>query len=72
MIGHKEKGRKRVESAKMGGIDEPTPVKKLIATGGCGMSYNPELDKFSADQFIPEKHKQAEPRLTKSSLPPFK
>jgi hypothetical protein len=40
------------------------------------ITYNPELDKFSGDEFIPQKYKEAEIRLSKSVFPdsssPFK
>jgi len=72
MIGHQQKGRKRAPSAKLSGVNEIGPVKKLKPAGEGGMSYNPEPDKFSADQFIPDKHKQAETRLANSlSRPHF-
>jgi len=70
MIGHQQKGKKQVASAKSGGIDEVGSVKKGKSTGESRMAYNPELDKFSADLFIPEKHEEAEARLANSLIPP--
>jgi len=33
------------------------------------MTYNPELDKFSGDEFVPEKYKEDGRRLANSTLP---
>jgi hypothetical protein len=72
MIGHQQKGRKQTATAKLAGARETTTLKKPKMADESGMKYNPELDRFSADNFIPEKQKQAEARLANSSLPPFK
>jgi len=72
MIGHQQKGRKQAATTKLAGVQEITTLKKAKMVDESGMKYNPELDRFSADNFIPEKQKQAEGRLANSSLPPFK
>jgi len=72
MIGHQQKGRKRAATVKLAGAHEINPLKKTKIADESGMTYNPQLDKFSAENFIPEKQKEAETRLANSSLPPFK
>jgi hypothetical protein len=72
MISHQQKDRKQAGAVKLGGVHTSTPGKKAYRANGSDMTIDPELDKFSGDEFIPEKHKEAESRLTNSLLPPFK
>ena len=72
MIGHQQKNRKQERTAKLGGVHAAKPVTKKNVTDGSDMTINPELDKFSGDEYLPEKHKEAEILLAKSILPPFK
>jgi len=72
MIGHQQKGKKQAIAVKSSGNDEIGSGKKVKAISEGGMTYNPELDKFSGDQFIPEKHKEVEARFANRLLPPFK
>ena len=73
MISHQQKGRKTAEVAKPGHIQVSTSGKKTYtAPDGTVMVIDPELDRFSGDEYLPEKHKEAEIRLANSTLPPFK
>jgi len=74
MIDHQRKDGKQAATVKSAGVHAISTLKKAKAklAGAGDMTYNPELDKFSADNFIPEKQKKAETRLANSSLPPFK
>lgn len=51
-------------------------IQEKMKAFGINLTYNPELDKFSGDEFLPEKHKEDEIRLANSTLPkslsPFK
>jgi hypothetical protein len=72
MIDHQQKGGKKTGAVKLSGVREVSQAKKTRVSDGSDMIVNPELDKYVGDEFIPEKHKQAEIRLAKSILPPFK
>jgi hypothetical protein len=63
MIGsqQKKKVEKKVKLAVAKGHKKLTKEIKL--------TVNPELNRFSADEFLPEKHMEAERRLAKSILP---
>ena len=72
MISQQQKDRKQATADKLDGVHAISPVKKIRAADGSYMTIDPELDRFSGDEFIPEKHKEAEIRLANSILPPFK
>ena len=73
MIGQKQKGGKQAVAVKKGHIKADTGVKKTFtAYDGTVLTINPEFDKFSGDEYLPEKHKEAERILANSKLPSFK
>jgi len=73
MIGQKKTGMKQAGAVKKDHIQKGTPVKKTFtAYDGTIMTIDPELDKFSGDEYLPEKHKEAERILANSKLPSFK
>ncbi|HEY8783622.1 MAG TPA: hypothetical protein VIM16_18490 [Mucilaginibacter sp.] len=69
MISHQQKGRKQAGAVKSNRVHAVSPVKKTRVTDGSDMTYNPELDKFSGDEFVPEKYKEDGVRLANSTLP---
>ena len=66
MISHQQKGRKQAGTVKSNRAHADTFIKK---TDGNDMTIDPELDKFSGDEYMPEKHKEDEIRLANSILP---
>ena len=72
MIGQQQKGKKQAGADKLSGVQAISRVKKIRAADGSYMTIDPKLDKFSGDEYLPEKHKEAENRLANSVLPPFK
>lgn len=72
MIGHQQKSSKKPGTVKLSGVHKISSAEKARILNESGMTYNPELDKFSGDERIPEKHEVAEIRLANSILPPFK
>jgi len=73
MIIKQQKNRKQAEVVKPDHIQADAPVKKkYVAYDGTTVTINPELDRFSGDEYMPEKHKEDEIRLSNSVLPPFK
>ena len=69
MIGHQQKGIKQAGAVKSERSHASTPKKKPDIAGGSDTTYNPELDKFSGDEFVPEKYKEDGRRLANSTLP---
>ena len=69
MINYQHKGRKQSGAAKSERNNTSTPQKKPHIADGSDMTYNPELDKFSGDEFMPEKYKEDGRRLANSTLP---
>jgi hypothetical protein len=65
MIGQQQKDRKHAATDKLNGVHAISPVKKIRITDGNDMIINPELDKFSGEEFVPEKYKEDEIRLAK-------
>jgi hypothetical protein len=63
---------KQQEKKKVVPVEPANGKGKLVAPEFANITYNPELDKFSGDEFVPEKQKRDEIRLAKSILPPFK
>ena len=45
------------------------PVKRTTVFDGSDITIDPDLDRYSAEEFLPEKHKIAERRLANSALP---
>jgi hypothetical protein len=72
MISHQQKSGKQTGTDKLRNGYTKAPTKKVNQVTGIRMTVDPELDKFSGDEFVPEKHKEAEIRLANSNLPPFK
>jgi len=73
MIGQKQKGRKQAVAVKNIHNQADARVKKTFtAYDGTVLTIDPELDKFSGDEYLPEKHKEAERILANSKLPSFK
>lgn len=46
-----------------------TPARETFVREGIIFTINPELDRFSGDGFLPEKHKEAEARLANRVIP---
>lgn len=69
MISHQQKGRKQVGAVKSERSHASAPKKSPHIADGSDMTYNPELDKFSGDEFVPEKYKEDGRRLANSTLP---
>jgi hypothetical protein len=69
MIGSQQKGKKKRGTVKSTGGSENFAVKKNILIDGINITYSSELDKFTGDEFIPEKYKEDEIRLANSILP---
>ncbi len=69
MINFKEKTEKKEQAAKGNSAHPEVAFVKEYFFDGVKMTYNPDLDKFSGNEFLPEKHKEDERRLKKSKLP---
>ncbi|WP_309335846.1 hypothetical protein [Mucilaginibacter sp.] len=69
MISHQQKNGKQRETVKSDGIETNGPAKKKNGIEGQAMTVDSELDKFSGDKSLPEKHKEDEVRLANSILP---
>jgi hypothetical protein len=63
MISHQQKGKKQVGAVKSERSHASAPKKSPHIADGSDMTYNPELDKFSGDEFVPEKYKEDGRRL---------
>lgn len=69
MIGHQQKTGKQAKADNAGKGDTVTSARKVRSADGSYMIVNPGLDKFSGDEFVPEKYKEDEARLANSILP---
>jgi hypothetical protein len=70
MIEHKEKAGKKSKQFDLNGPKETiAPEKIAYQFKGMNVTVNPDLSRFSGDEFLPEKHKQDEIRLKNSVIP---
>ena len=69
MISHHQTGGKQARTVKSDRVHATTTVKKTFIADGSDMTINPELDKFSGDEFVPDKYKEEGTRLANSNLP---
>jgi hypothetical protein len=69
MIIHQQKDGKKTTKVGSNEVQTNTPEKKNHIADRCDMTINLELDKFSGDEFVPAKYKEAEIHLVNSILP---